>query len=128
MELKQAIHCLKKDYDEEECEEYEFYHNCTHETRADIAGLAVNALEKQIQKLPVDVTGLRNGKHCPNCNKKLNKYIDRHCNFCGQAIDWENDACDVDKVEKICNSIRRFRQVKTIWMNYDQPRQLNFKI
>ena len=43
-------------------------------------------------------------------------------------MELKNDACDVDKVEKICNSIRRFRQVKTIWMNYDQPRQLNFKI
>lgn len=107
MEIKQAIHCLKNDCDEELCEECDFYHNCTHETRADAARLAVIALEKQIPKKPkhegcYDNDGVWhewngiNGRPyelCPNCGTNLccempNDRKPKFCDDCGQALDW----------------------------------------
>ena len=50
MEIRQAIHCQKVYTDETVCEECELHSECTHETQADIARLAIAALEKQIPK------------------------------------------------------------------------------
>lgn len=57
--------------------------------------MAISALEKQIPKRAV-------GKHyahmrCPSCNHRIpsgggssSKRRDNWCNYCGQAIDWED--------------------------------------
>lgn len=101
MEIKQAIHCLKNDCDEEVCEECDFYHDCTHETRADVARLAVNALEKQItQKIIFNSEDDREYEDyiCPNCKDILQQrrkgatritiYKYKFCHNCGQMLDW----------------------------------------
>lgn len=98
MDIKQAIHCLKNDYDEEVCEECDLYHNCTHETRADVARLAVSALKKQIPQRSENKIELRDFAQkvyayrgdCPVCGmERLMSTNTRYCPGCGQALGWE---------------------------------------
>lgn len=49
----------------------------------------IEAIEKQIQKKPVDVKEylyLKNGR-CPNCHSNLGVDITPYCGECGQRID-----------------------------------------
>ena len=57
------------------------------------AELAINALEKQIPKKPIErisLLGLDKGGKCPTCNKHINtcRYW-MYCE-CGQKIDWSD--------------------------------------
>lgn len=100
MEIKQAIHCQKVYTDEEVCEECEMYSECTHETQADIARLAIAALEKQMPK-KVDFEqnlGDYTSRFICKCGKRIvvkhdSGVMDNHdapnyCPNCGQRLDW----------------------------------------
>lgn len=59
--------------------------------------IAINALEKQIPKKPVDKSKNPVDWHvmaCPCCNNtfwnsgQFIRYQPKFCNYCGQAIDW----------------------------------------
>lgn len=64
--------------------------------------LALNALDKQIPKKPIeDTANLTDFKtfHCPTCNKKIVSRLDgewiagrpqKYCDDCGQALDWSD--------------------------------------
>lgn len=99
MDIKHAIHCQKVYTDETVCEECELYSECTHETQAEIARLAINALEKKIPKNPIEYEDKYYA--CPACGNpvmhKWEKYPtilnDKknglpYCLGCGQALDW----------------------------------------
>lgn len=107
MDIKHAIHCQKVYTDETVCEECELYFECTHETQADIARLAINALEKQIpQKTILNFEDDREYEDyiCPNCKDILQQrrkgataitiYKFKHCHHCGQALDWGENSKD----------------------------------
>ena len=53
--------------------------------------MAINALEKQIQKKPYkdNENGVYEKDHCPTCHRSLFPN-DHHCE-CGQAIDWSDE-------------------------------------
>lgn len=90
MEIKQAIHCLKNDCDEETCRECDFYHDCTYKTRVDVARLAISALEKQIPKKPITYKDT-NRADCPVCGatvRGIKEPFGDWCSKCGQALDW----------------------------------------
>ena len=97
MDIQQAIHCLKNEYDGEACEDCD-HHDRTHEKRADVARLAVAAIEKQIPERPKNKMALRDFAQkvyayrgdCPACKmERLVSTNARYCPGCGQALDWE---------------------------------------
>ena len=55
--------------------------------------MAIEALEKQIQKKPIekytDYDGTEAGL-CPFCNEGVDEKMN-FCSYCGQAIDWSDD-------------------------------------
>ena len=54
---------------------------------------AIEALEKQIPKTPLDKTkSMDDYGYCPNCRKIIDDYNDfNFCSTCGQAIDWRDE-------------------------------------
>ena len=67
---------------------------------ADALCVAVNALERQIAKKPINKTKPDNGVAqryencnvviCPSCDRRLKlKSKGKYCDKCGQRIDWE---------------------------------------
>lgn len=52
---------------------------------------AIEALDKQIPRVPYDckTSGGEKGHMCPGCHRLLTLGYPQHCEFCGQAIDWE---------------------------------------
>lgn len=89
-ELKERIRLIDKDY-KDDATEYR-----------KVLETAIEALEKQIPKKPIDYEDKYYG--CPNCNGvimfKWEKYPTRindrknglpYCLCCGQAIDWSDD-------------------------------------
>ena len=54
--------------------------------------LAIEALEKQIPKKPVNYNSIPHSR-CPICNNSVKVYEDAHeyhyCLYCGQCLDWE---------------------------------------
>lgn len=90
MEIKHAIHCQRVYTDETVCEECNLYSECTHETQADIARLAISALEKQIPMSPITYKET-NRADCPVCGatvRGINKPFGDWCAKCGQKLDW----------------------------------------
>ena len=59
---------------------------------AEFKVLAIEALEKQIPKKPIDNTK-RELFECPTCGRVIVTYYagERHHCKCGQAIDWSED-------------------------------------
>lgn len=52
--------------------------------------IAIEALEKQIPKKPINWLGKM--PICPRCNRAdYIKPLESYCKFCGQAIDWSNE-------------------------------------
>ena len=53
--------------------------------------IAINALEKQIEKKPYkdNENGIYEKEYCPICHRSLFPN-DHHC-ICGQAIDWSDE-------------------------------------
>lgn len=75
--------------------------NLYNETAISINGLAILALEKQIPKKPINKTKCDNTTAkifencnivvCPLCNSRLKlKSKGKHCDKCGQALDWSD--------------------------------------
>lgn len=91
MDSHNAIFCQKVYTDETVCEECELYSKCTHETQADIARLAIAALEKQIPKKYREIYPCKSVKYyqCPCCDGLLH-INENYCGECGQAIDWSD--------------------------------------
>lgn len=61
----------------------------------DVKYIAIEALEKQIKKKPIEVEGKHwNNYHCPKCYSILGNTVEvyktKYCN-CGQAIDWSEE-------------------------------------
>ncbi|MDF2543461.1 MAG: hypothetical protein K0S47_3179 [Herbinix sp.] len=54
--------------------------------------LAIQALEKQIPKKPINENDEFSIFDCPSCGKTIvyldDKTVHKHCLICGQAIDW----------------------------------------
>lgn len=55
--------------------------------------MAIEALEKQIPKKPIDKTKSTDDYgYCPNCKTIIDDYSDfKFCSTCGQAIDWSEE-------------------------------------
>lgn len=89
---------------EEAIENLQYIINDCTETQHDFVEeieMAIEALEKQIPKKPIEVASpvLKWGL-CPACRGELNKLANqpnrvfafhRFCSDCGQAIDWSDD-------------------------------------
>ena len=56
--------------------------------RAEALDVAIQALEKQIPKKPIYESKM---PRCPSCRSWIqnNESIQKYCNFCGQALDWD---------------------------------------
>ena len=82
-EIEETIKSLKEMFPKGLCEVNEYK----------MAQVAINALEKQIAKKPIErisLLGLDKGGKCPTCNKHINT-----CRYwmyfeCGQKIDWSD--------------------------------------
>ena len=82
-EIEETIKSLKEMFPKGLCEVNEYK----------MAQVAINALEKQIAKKPIErisLVGLDKGGKCPTCNKHINtcRYW-MYCE-CGQKIDWSD--------------------------------------
>ena len=82
-EIEETIKSLKEMFPKGLCEVNEYK----------MAQVAINALEKQIAKKPIErisLLGLDKGGKCPTCNKHINtcRYW-MYCE-CGQKIDWSD--------------------------------------
>lgn len=65
--------------------------------------VAIEAIEKQILKKPIDITVSRLDSHmiscrCPKCNTRQSygsidwhKWFNKRCFECGQALDWSDE-------------------------------------
>lgn len=90
--IREAIYCMKSFADDTVCEECDNYDRCDHTMVADNARIAIEALEKQLPKKPVE----DNEQHiryattyvCPNCDGKFTGTISEYCYHCGQRLDW----------------------------------------
>lgn len=63
------------------------------EEMCEVRDIAIQAIEKQIPKEPINKEGGSNGScgYCPNCNHVVDDYFDyKVCQECGQAIDWSD--------------------------------------
>ena len=83
-EIEETIKSLKEMFPKGLCEVNEYK----------MAQVAINALEKQIAKKPIErisLLGLDKGGKCPTCNKHINtcRYW-MYCE-CGQKIDWSDN-------------------------------------
>lgn len=95
--LKNAIHCMKMGAELAVCEDCSLY-PCDHTDVADLARVAIKALEKQIPKkhhhtkvVEVhDDARISVCPHCLNCIITNAEEFPRFCTWCGQAIDWNN--------------------------------------
>ena len=60
---------------------------------ADAINMAIDALEKQIPKKPIEKFAFSDdigAGLCPFCNEGVNEEMN-FCSYCGQAIDWSDD-------------------------------------
>ena len=83
--VREAIYCMKSFADDTVCEECDNYDRCDHTMVANNARTAIEALEKQLAILKVDVWA--NGtEHCPVCDKNIT-YTGLHvCPECRQRL------------------------------------------
>ena len=75
-----------------ECELCEYcYSQGTFGEQKEAFSVAINALEKQIEKKPYkdNENGVYEKYHCPTCHRSLFPN-DHHCK-CGQVIDWSDE-------------------------------------
>lgn len=72
-------------------------HGCIYRDKrgAEALTVAIEALEKQIPKKPIEDGYYDEPCVCPNCgsnviNEADNDYQFNHCYHCGQALDWSD--------------------------------------
>lgn len=60
----------------------------------EVMDLAIEALEKQIPKNPVNYDSVPHSR-CPACNNAVKVFEDTHeyhyCLYCGQCLDWSDE-------------------------------------
>lgn len=120
MDYQEAIYCMKVLAEEEVCEECNYYHSCDHTNQADMARIAIsamqelqeykqlgtleeikNAVDKQIPKSPTyegdgyapDGSFVWDEWLCPHCGSRYEVEYDDYdyCPNCGQHIDWSEE-------------------------------------
>ena len=54
--------------------------------------MAIEALEKQIPKKPIEGATFKHIGKCPDCRQTIStRSAFRNCQYCGQKIDWGNE-------------------------------------
>ena len=72
---------------------YGVSHDIFSEPVTTYAKLAIDSLEKQIPKKPIEKYTDHDGTEaglCPFCNEGVDEKMN-FCSYCGQAIDWSDD-------------------------------------
>lgn len=86
--VREAIYCMKSLADDTVCEECDNYDRCDHTMVANNARTAIEALEKQLQKKPIEhSTKFAAFYECPSCGD-VDVYGQKNCDNCGQKIKW----------------------------------------
>ena len=92
--VREAIYCMKASIGETMCEECVNYYKCDHTKMDDMMRTAIEALEKQLAKNPIEVNDAYTPKvgefrmaKCPNCGKEVSDRFDV-CLDCRQNLDW----------------------------------------
>ena len=91
--VREAIYCMESFADDTVCEECDNYDRCDHTMVADNARTAIEALEKQLPKKPIDKSCVKNNDTiygyvgiCPSCNGIVDDSM-IVCD-CTQVLDW----------------------------------------
>ena len=54
--------------------------------------MAIEALEKQVPKKPIEGATFKHIGKCPDCRQTIStRSAFRNCQYCGQKIDWGNE-------------------------------------
>ena len=92
--VREEIYCMKASIGETMCEECVNYYKCDHTKMDDMMRTAIEALEKQLAKNPIEVNDAYTPKvgefrmaKCPNCGKEVSDRFDV-CLDCRQNLDW----------------------------------------
>ena len=92
--VREAIYCMKASIGETMCEECVNYYKCDPTKADDMMRTAIEALEKQLAKNPIEVNDAYTPKvgefrmaKCPNCGKEVSDRFDV-CLDCRQNLDW----------------------------------------
>ena len=105
MDYHEAIHCMKVMAEEEVCEECNYYYRCDHYKQADMARIAISAMQElqeykklgTLQEVQEAVEKRKRKKPCasdrcyvcPHCGLVASlKIKHNYCDACGQHIDW----------------------------------------
>ena len=84
------IYCMKSFIDETVCEECDYYETCDHTRAEENAKIAIEALEKQLPKKPIEVVGAiySNSYECKYCGNELEPQdmFGEYCKLCGQKL------------------------------------------
>ena len=91
--VREAICCMKSFADDTVCEECDCYDRCDHTMVADNTKTAIEALEKQLPKKPIDKSCVKDNDTtcgyvgiCPSCNGIVDDSM-IVCD-CTQVLDW----------------------------------------
>lgn len=91
--VREAICCMKSFADDTVCEECDCYDRCDHTMVADNTKTAIQALEKQLPKKPIDKSCVKDNDTiygyvgiCPSCNGIVDDSM-IVCD-CTQVLDW----------------------------------------
>ena len=91
--IREAIYCMKSFIDETVCEECDYYETCDHTRAEENAKIAIEALEKQLTKKPIDKSRVKDNDTiygyvgiCPSCNGIVDDSM-IICD-CTQVLDW----------------------------------------
>lgn len=88
--VREAIYCMKASIGETMCEECVNYQKCDHTKMDDMMRTAIEALEKQLPKKPID-------KSCVIDNDTIYGYVGI-CPSCNGIVDDSMIVCDCTQV------------------------------
>ena len=88
--VREAIYCMKASIGETMCEECVNYYKCDHTKMDDMMRTAIEALEKQLPKKPID-------KSCVKDNDTICGYVGI-CLSCNGIVDDSMIVCDCTQV------------------------------
>ena len=94
--VREAIYCMKASIGETMCEECVNYYKCDHTKMDDMMRTAIQALEKQLPKKPIDKSCVKDNDTicgyvgiCPSCNGIVDDSM-IVCD-CTQVLDWSEN-------------------------------------
>ncbi len=94
--VREAIYCMKASIGETMCEECVNYYKCDHTKMDDMMRTAIEALEKQLPKKPIDKSCVKDNDTicgyvgiCPSCNGIVDDSM-IVCD-CTQVLDWSEN-------------------------------------